>query len=284
MLANSAVANLSGTNTGDNSVNSLYSSLVSNATHTGDVTGSTALTIANDAVTEVKILLADNTTDDATTARHGFLPKLPNNNYLFLNGIGGYTVTPSEERKILITLGSPALYASLGKSQLDITATVALTDGTARYIGVYISETTTITGVRWWQTVLGSYTADNYNGVGLYSVNLTSGDLTLVASSTDDGNIWKATANTFSFKAFTSTYSAAPGLYMIAFLYNSSAQVTAPSVGAYSTFQSGGLVNTGFTNTNVKLVGTNGGEATLVSSVATANIAAAAAPNYAALY
>lgn len=35
----------SGTNTGDNAVNSLYSSLVSNVTHTGDATGSTALTV-----------------------------------------------------------------------------------------------------------------------------------------------------------------------------------------------------------------------------------------------
>lgn len=34
-----------GTNTGDNAVNSLYSSLVSNATHTGDATGSTGLTV-----------------------------------------------------------------------------------------------------------------------------------------------------------------------------------------------------------------------------------------------
>lgn len=45
----------SGTNTGDNAVNTLYSGLVSNATHTGDVTGATALTIANDAVTYAKM-------------------------------------------------------------------------------------------------------------------------------------------------------------------------------------------------------------------------------------
>lgn len=44
-LANSAITNLSGTNSGDNAVNSLYSGLVSNATHTGDATGSTALTV-----------------------------------------------------------------------------------------------------------------------------------------------------------------------------------------------------------------------------------------------
>ena len=41
----------SGTNTGDNATNSQYSGLVSNATHTGDVTGSTALTIASGVVT-----------------------------------------------------------------------------------------------------------------------------------------------------------------------------------------------------------------------------------------
>ncbi|HNW44855.1 MAG TPA: hypothetical protein PKI19_10150, partial [Elusimicrobiales bacterium] len=45
MLANGAVANLSGTNTGDNAVNSNYSGLVTNATHTGDATGSGALTV-----------------------------------------------------------------------------------------------------------------------------------------------------------------------------------------------------------------------------------------------
>jgi trimeric autotransporter adhesin len=62
MLANGAVATLSGTNTGDNAVNSLYSGLVTNATHTGDVTGATALTIADNAVTTSKILDA-NVTD-----------------------------------------------------------------------------------------------------------------------------------------------------------------------------------------------------------------------------
>lgn len=40
------IGNTSGTNSGDNATNSQYSSLVSNATHTGDVTGSVALTIA----------------------------------------------------------------------------------------------------------------------------------------------------------------------------------------------------------------------------------------------
>lgn len=41
---------VSGTNTGDNAINTLYSSLVTNATHTGEVTGTTALTIASEVV------------------------------------------------------------------------------------------------------------------------------------------------------------------------------------------------------------------------------------------
>jgi len=49
------IGNTSGTNTGDNAVNSLYSGLVTNATHTGDVTGATTLSIAASAVTNAKM-------------------------------------------------------------------------------------------------------------------------------------------------------------------------------------------------------------------------------------
>jgi hypothetical protein len=55
------VGNTSGTNSGDNATNSQYSGLVTNQTHTGDVTGSGALTIAAKAVTLAKM-------DDMTTA------------------------------------------------------------------------------------------------------------------------------------------------------------------------------------------------------------------------
>ena len=49
------IGNTSGTNTGDNATNTLYSGLVTNATHTGEVTGSGLLTIANNAVTYAKM-------------------------------------------------------------------------------------------------------------------------------------------------------------------------------------------------------------------------------------
>ena len=44
------LANTSGTNTGDNAVNTLYSGLTTNATHTGEITGSGALTLDATAV------------------------------------------------------------------------------------------------------------------------------------------------------------------------------------------------------------------------------------------
>jgi uncharacterized protein (TIGR02145 family) len=69
------IGNTSGTNTGDNATNSLYSGLVTNATHTGDVTGATALTIIDDAVTAVKILDANVTNaklDKANIPLSGF--------------------------------------------------------------------------------------------------------------------------------------------------------------------------------------------------------------------
>lgn len=62
------LGNTSGTNSGDNAVNSLYSGLVSNATHTGDVTGSTALTIATDAV-DLSMLSATGTASASTYLR-----------------------------------------------------------------------------------------------------------------------------------------------------------------------------------------------------------------------
>jgi hypothetical protein len=71
---------LSGTNSGDNAVNTNYSGLVSNATHTGEVTGATALTIAAKAVTVAKmadmgaeghILVADATSRPVSVAVSG---------------------------------------------------------------------------------------------------------------------------------------------------------------------------------------------------------------------
>jgi len=93
----------------------------------------------------------------------------------------------------------------------------------------YLPTAQTITGVKWWAVNTGNYTASNYNGVGLYSYS--GGTLTLVASSTNDGNIWKtAGAPVFASKAFSSTYSASAGVYFVGLIYSSSAVVTTPTL------------------------------------------------------
>jgi hypothetical protein len=55
---------ITGTNTGDDAVNTTYSSLTTNATHTGDVTGSGVLTIKDNIITEVNLKLDTSPTDN----------------------------------------------------------------------------------------------------------------------------------------------------------------------------------------------------------------------------
>jgi hypothetical protein len=97
-------------------------------------------------------------------------------------------------------------------------------------IPVYVPANSVITGVRWLQITLGNYTANNYNGVGLYSVS--GGTATLAISSSNNGNIWKTySANTWGSQSFDAPYSASKGSYFIGALYNTSAQTTAPAAG-----------------------------------------------------
>jgi hypothetical protein len=62
---------------------------------TYDDTAGTATGIVKDAsITEAKLLLADNTTQDVTTTRHGLVPKAPNSVTQFLDGTGAWS-TPA---------------------------------------------------------------------------------------------------------------------------------------------------------------------------------------------
>ena len=45
----------------------------------------------------------------------------------------------------------------------------ALTSQRINFVAVWLPKAATITGVKWIQSANGSYTASNYNGVGLYT-------------------------------------------------------------------------------------------------------------------
>ena len=98
--------NLSGTNTGDNAVNTLYSGLVSNATHTGDATGATALTVVkingtslaglatgilkNTTGTGVPSIAVNSDLPVMSATVGGAVPTPPNNTTTFLRGDGTF--------------------------------------------------------------------------------------------------------------------------------------------------------------------------------------------------
>jgi hypothetical protein len=137
------------------------------------------------------------------------------------------------------TFGQYATYLNSGYTPVkganyphwDATGTAAtLVDGQIVFHAIPFQVATTVNGLAFIQTQTGNYTADNNNRVGLYSTNGTT--LTLVASSANDGSLWQtASANTGFQVPFTTPYSlTVPGLYYAAFIYNNSAQTTAPQI------------------------------------------------------
>lgn len=98
----------SGTNTGDNATNTQYSGLVSNATHTGDATGATALTVVrlngtslaglatgilkNTTGTGVPSIAVNSDLPVMTATVGGAVPTPPNNTTTFLRGDGTFSV------------------------------------------------------------------------------------------------------------------------------------------------------------------------------------------------
>lgn len=121
-------------------------------------------------------------------------------------------------------------YSVGGMGIADISTSLSPSNQTLYLSAVYIPKSVTLTGVRWYQVTNGVFNANNYNGVGLYTIS--GGTLTLVASSTNDTSTFKQGGSSWQSKAFSSTYSAAGGtIVYAALLYSSSSQTTAPALG-----------------------------------------------------
>lgn len=179
-------------------------------------------------------------------------------------------------------LGSTIKFQTIGLSLDRITLTANHSNQSFVIQAVYISTDTTITGVKWYQGVQGSYTANNYNGVGLYSYD-GAGNIDLVASSTNDGDIWKATANGIREKAFSAPYAATAGIYYIGFMWCRSAVVTVPTFGVAATLTNAGVNSGDFTN-SAKMEGFNSPQTSLPASIAMGSITAGGGYIWLALY
>lgn len=125
-----------------------------------------------------------------------------------------------------------------------ITSNTAITAAQLHLIPVYLPVASTLTGVKWWQSVAGVYTASDTNSVSLFSYS--GGTITKQAESTNNGNLWKGSA--LRAEAFASTYAAPAGFYYIGMLYNTSAQTTGPTVGSTTTTSNATINTFDFTN------------------------------------
>lgn len=147
--------------------------------------------------------------------------------------------------------GSMVGYMYSGGGPESITQSLAMTDGSVRFVCVIVPKSTTITGVMFYLGVQGDYTDDNNNKVGLY--RYSSGTYTLVAQSANRGDLWKAAINTLVKEPFASPYSAEPGVYFVGYVWNASSTITAPSIRAIANAVTS---TTGFDYTNnAKTVG-----------------------------
>lgn len=196
----------------------------------------------------------------------------------------GTTFTSPEDDIVIKTwqaLGSTIKAQTVGADISRLVSSLNLTDGQVRFVAVYISKPQYITGVKWLQIVQGNYTADNDNGVGLYTYS--GGTLTQVARDTNNGNVWKAAANTYAQEPFTAPYFATPGLYYIGYIYNNSAQVTVPSAAITTSSLGTNAANGDFTN-SAKLYGSINTQTTLPTSQLMSGVTTSSTVYWAALY
>jgi hypothetical protein len=144
------------------------------------------------------------------------------------------TYLPTTSYEWMQTQGLQALGSTIKGTNLSVpniqsmNLAGSLTSGTSRVIAYYLPQSVTLTGVKFNISTSGVYTANNYNGIGLYSYS--GGTCTLVASTTNDNNCWVGSSNTWQTRTFSSTYSASAGIYYLVLCYNSSAQTTAPQI------------------------------------------------------
>jgi len=167
----------------------------------------------------------------------------------------------------LDALGMDVVALPIGASA-PMTMNKTLIDGTAYWQSFYLPEAVTMTGVKWLHRTAGVYTPDEFNGFALYTVSGTT--YTKVRESSNTGTFWSAAGYALGTAAFTSTYSAAAGIYMVAFVYNSSAQTTAPSIYCWNGSNGISQVMTG----GHKITGDVTGQTTLPTTETAADIAA----------
>jgi hypothetical protein len=165
------------TSTGtDNGTETLVNKTLTSPTITTPTISSTEFTNAQHAHTaassggqlaEGALLLTDITTNDATAAKHGFLPKLSGNTSTFLRGDGTFS-TVSNTQKFGGTGADGALTITSGTTNIDLLGAQIVTKN---YTSISITGT-------------GALTFTNPNASGTIIIFKSQGNVTLTSSAT----------------------------------------------------------------------------------------------------
>jgi hypothetical protein len=182
------------------------------------------------------------------------------------------------------SLGSPILAETVGQKLQYANVATNMVDGQIKYTAVYLPKFATLTGMKVYVRTVGNYTGDNNNRVGLYTYDGSNGTLTLVASSVNNASLWTSGANAVMTVPFSATYDAVAGIYFVGYLYNQSAQVTAPALASCVALNNLAMAGAamGFTN-SAKLHGTSLGT-DLPASILSSAITASAIASWVAVY
>ena len=182
------------TNAINASITGNAATVTTNANLTGDVTSSgNATTIGAGKVTEAMQVLADNTTNNASTSQHGYLKKLSNTSTEFMNGVGNWATPAATLPSGSITLlpGSTGIISAVasGTTQMPYDDTIPQnTEGDE-----YMSATVTPTNASNTLIIIATINYSNSSGAAACCAALfqdsTAGSLNAVGGNISGGSI-----------------------------------------------------------------------------------------------
>lgn len=192
---------------------------------TGDVTSSgLATTIGSGKVTEAMQVLADNTTQNVSTSKHGYAPKAPNDATKYLDGTGAYSVPAgsggSNPLLAIMAYNGTITPTTTSASFVDVDATnlkVTFTAPASGNVLVVLSAVGSMSG--------GGYQAWS---VRESTTNLSTGSVAIVGNSN----------SMYSVRLYITGISAGAHTYKWAWLANTStARIFADAVDGYATME-----------------------------------------------
>lgn len=164
------------------------------------------------------------------------------------------------EQKAMDALGSSIKAQTVGVSLATIQQNVTLVDGQVNYAAVWVPYSFTCTGIKWWMGALFVGTGDQTNDIALFSYS--AGTLTKIAETASSNTFYSSnvTANTLITTAWASPVALTGGqIYYVGWIYNNSAQTTAPTIGGGQALTASGVALGDYAN-SAKLYGIHTGQ------------------------